>query len=146
VPGGGAGGAVLTKISGADYDTTWTALSMDSLNDVSSARILTAPNYDIQVASLASSSIALDFSGGTGISTRAVNENVAFTGANYREGAIKTGGLVNGATTRSLTFPTNWVFLGSKPTTLAASKTGVITITSFGTTEADCVAAWSVQI
>lgn len=146
VAAGGASGTVLTKISGGDYDTTWTALTLDTLNNVTSTRIITAPNYDIQVATLASSSISLDFSSGTGLATRAVNENVSFTGANYRAGAIKTVRLVNGSTLRNITFPAGWVFLGSKPTTIAANKTGVLTVTSFDVDEANCVAAWSVQI
>jgi hypothetical protein len=37
------------------------------------------------------------------------------------------------------------VFVGAKPTSIAASKNAVLSITSFGTTEANTVAAYAVQ-
>jgi len=47
-------------------------------------------------------------------------------------------------TLRALTFPA-WKFVGTKPTEQAASKVGILTLTSFGTTDADCVAAYAVE-
>ena len=109
--------------------------------------IVKANNYDISVTTLSSDTVALDFSAGTGIGYRsAVAGDLTFTGSNYRAGAIKTVVLTNGATPRALTFPSSWIFVGTKPTTLAASKTAVLTVTSLGTTEAACVAGWAVQV
>lgn len=113
---------------------------------INSTDILIAANYDVGVTTAASDSIALDFSAGTGLFTRAVAGNVTFTASNYRAGAIKTVRLVADASTRTLTFPASWVWMGSKPTSIAATKTGILSVTSFGTTEANCVATWTVQI
>jgi hypothetical protein len=109
--------------------------------------IVKANNYDISVITLSSDTVALDFSSGTGLGYRsAVAGDLTFTGSNYRAGAIKTVVLTNGASARNLTFPSSWIFVGTKPTSLAASKTAVLTVTSLGTTEAACVAGWAVQI
>jgi hypothetical protein len=107
--------------------------------------VVEADNYDIGLTTLASDSIALNFSGETGLYTRTAAGNITFTASNYRVGSIKTVRIIPGAAVRTLTFPASWVFVGAKPTSVAANKTGILTITSFGTTEADCVAAWAVQ-
>ena len=109
------------------------------------AGIVEADNYDIGLTTLASDSIAINFSGETGLYTRTAAGNIIFTASNYRVGSIKTVRIIPGAALRTLTFPAAWVFVGAKPASVAASKVGILTITSFGTTEADCVAAWAVQ-
>jgi len=105
--------------------------------------VVTADNYDINVTTLGSDSIALNFSAETGFYTRAAAGTITFTASNYRAGSIKTVRIIPGASNRTLNFPTNWVFVGPKPTLSSANKTGILTVTSFGTTEADCVAAWA---
>lgn len=107
--------------------------------------IVEADNYDIGLTTLASDSIALNFSGETGLYTRTAAGNITFTASNYRAGSIKTVRIIPGGSSRNLTFPASWVFVGVKPTAVAANKTGILTVTSFGTTEGDCVAAWAVQ-
>jgi hypothetical protein len=102
-------------------------------------------NYDIGLTTEGSDTVALDFSGGTGLSTRSAAGTVTFTASNYRAGAIKTARIIAGGSSRTLTFPNDWVFVGAKPASIASGKTGILTVTSFGTTEADCVAAWAVQ-
>jgi uncharacterized delta-60 repeat protein len=72
----------------------------------------------------------------------------AFTGSNYLAGSRVTIRVIenSGDTVPvGLNFPTGWVFVGTKPEELAAGKTALLTVTSFGTTEADCVATWSAQ-
>ena len=59
-------------------------------------------------------------------------------------GRSKTIKITTDATLRTLTFPA-WKFVGALPTDQAASKVGILTITSFGTTDADCVAAYAVE-
>lgn len=130
--------------------STWISLSQDLSPYVTSASpsftgILSAPNYDISVTTPASDTIALNFSGDTGLYTRTATGTVTFTGSNYRAGSIKTVRVVAGGSNRTLSFPANWVFVGTKPTSILANKTGMLSVTSFGTTEADCVAAWTVQ-
>lgn len=54
--------------------------------------------------------------------------------------------LLAGASTRSLTFPGGWVFLGAAaPSSIAAGKTAVLSLSFFGSADSDCVAAYSVQ-
>lgn len=107
--------------------------------------ILTAQNYNITTASVSSNTIALDFSTGEGLQTVNVSSSVTFTGSNYVSGAIKTIRIISDGSTRTLTFPSNWIFVGAKPINIFANKNGILTVTSFGTTEANCVAAWAVQ-
>lgn len=110
------------------------------------AGIITATNYDMSVDSLLSDTIQLNFSADAGLATRTPTGALTFTGTSYRAGATKTVFIQNGAASRTLTFPSEWVFLGAKPTSIAASKTGVLTVTSLGTTEANAVASWVAQV
>ena len=75
----------------------------------------------------------------------ALTGNITYTGSSYAPGSSVTIRVTNGSTQRNVTFPTGWLFVGEKPTNIAANKTAILTVTSFGTTEADCVAAWAVQ-
>jgi hypothetical protein len=132
-----ASGTYLTQSSASG---TYATLSSPNFSG-----IVTADNYDIRLTTLNSDSIVLNFSSGTGLFTRSAAGTITFTASNYREGAIKTIRIVAGGSSRNFTFPTNWVFVGEKPANIAANKTGILTVTSFGTTEANCVAAWAVQ-
>lgn len=110
------------------------------------AGTLTANNYNVTVSVEASNTINLNFSSGTGLHTRSANGNVTVTASGYIAGSTKTLFITSDSTARSLTFPTNWVWVGSKPTSIAASKTGVLTVTSLGTAEANAVASWVAQV
>lgn len=144
-----SGNKVLT-INGASGQTgdltAWRNSSGATLAKVEASGIIIAKNYDVEIETLGSDSVNLDFSGGTGIGVRTPAGNITFTATNYRAGSVKTIFITNGASDRNLTFPANWIFLGSKPTSIAASKTGVLTVTSLGTAEANAVASWVVQI
>ena len=94
--------------------------------------------------SVASTTTALNFATET-FKTISIAAATTFTASNYSAGRTVTVRVTSDATQRALTFPTGWVFVGTRPTAIAASKTGILTITSFGTTEANCVAAWAVQ-
>jgi uncharacterized delta-60 repeat protein len=89
--------------------------------------------------------VDVDFSGATLSKQGNLTGDVTYTGSNYLPGSTVTIRVVNGSTERIVTFPTDWVFVGEVPTTLGANKTAVLTVTSFGTTESDCVAAWAAQ-
>jgi len=71
--------------------------------------------------------------------------DLTFTTSNRATGRTVVIRLLPGASTRTLTFPSGWVFVGTKPATLAASKTAVLSLTFFGTADTDCVAAYAVQ-
>lgn len=71
--------------------------------------------------------------------------NITFATANLALGRQMTIRIICDATQRTLTFPAGWTFIGTKPSTIAASKTAVLSLTFFGSTDADCVAAYGVQ-
>ena len=80
-----------------------------------------------------------------GYRTISLTGPLAFTTSNRASGRTVTLRLICDGTARALTFPAGWVFIGTKPSTIAASKTAVLSLTFFGTAEADCVAAYGVQ-
>jgi hypothetical protein len=118
-----------------------------SLAGASFTGYISATNFELTVIVEASNTIALNFDVGEGMRSRIATGAVIFTGAGYSGslGSSIAVKLVAGTTTRSLTFPTGWVFVGGKPTSLLANKTAVLTATSFGTTEAEVVASWVAQ-
>lgn len=70
---------------------------------------------------------------------------VTFTTSNRAAPRSVTLKITGGGSDRALTFP-SWVFVGAAaPTSLAANKTAVLTITAFGTADTDIVAAWVAQ-
>jgi hypothetical protein len=72
--------------------------------------------------------------------------DLTLTTSNRAAGRVVLIRLLPGASQRTLTFPVGWVFVGNtKPATLAASKTAVLSLTFFGTADTDCVAAYAVQ-
>jgi hypothetical protein len=86
---------------------------------------------------------ALDFSGDQ-LQTISISANTTFTTSNRAIGKSKTIKITTDATLRTLTFPA-WKFVGAKPADQAASKIGILTITSFGTADTDIVAAYAVE-
>lgn len=92
------------------------------------------------------SGITLDFAALDGqYRTLSLSGAVTFSGSNLATGRTAVLRLLPGASGRTLTFPADWVFLGTKPATIAASKTGVLSLTAFGSTDADVVVAYAVQ-
>jgi hypothetical protein len=77
--------------------------------------------------------------------TLTLTGNVTFTTSNRAVGRAVVVRLLSGASARTLNFPSGWVFLGSVPTTLAANKTAVISVTFFGSADTDAVVAYAVQ-
>jgi hypothetical protein len=90
-------------------------------------------------------SIDLDFAESMLATTGTLTGDITFTGTGYAAGRSITIRVVNGGTSRNVAFPAGWVFVGTKPTTIVANKTAVLTVTAFGITEASCVAAWAAQ-
>jgi hypothetical protein len=71
--------------------------------------------------------------------------DLTLASSNRATGRSVTLRLLPGASARTLGFPADWVFVGTKPTTLAANKTGVLSVSFFGSTDADAVCAYAVQ-
>jgi hypothetical protein len=95
-------------------------------------------------ASSGSNTVAISFDVERVI-TRSATGTVTFTGSSYTTGVSASVRIVAGGANRSLVFPAGWRFVSFKPTTLAANKVGVLAVTSFGTSEGDCVAAWAAE-
>lgn len=90
--------------------------------------------------------LTLDFSGGDEIVRSNRQGTLAFAGTNYTAGITKTVIWNGGTSNRTVSFPSGWVFVGaSRPTSLAANKRGVLTVTCHGNSEAECTAAFSRQ-
>ena len=105
------------------------------------AKITSIKNLQHEVST---SGTDIDFSE-TQLQTMSIASNTTFTTTNRAVGLSKTIRLITDGTVRTLTFPTDWKFIGVKPTEQAASKTGILTVTNFGTTDAYIVAAYAVQ-
>ena len=145
--GGGGGGGGGTDLS---YDASTRLLESSSGSDV------TLPLVTLANAGLASptSYTALTYAATTDLDMAALDGhvrtitltgNITFTSSNEANGRRAVIRLLPGASSRTLTFPTDWVFISTKPTTLAANKSAVLSLTFFGSTDADCIAAYSVQ-
>jgi len=140
-----------TALSDADFATIagTETLTNKTLTSASLSSPSISNNVQIAVSTGlgTTGTIALDFAT-EGFKSHSGNltGNITYTASNYAAGRSITVRVPNGATQRTLTFPTDWKFVGTKPANIAASKTGILTVTSFGTTEADCVAAWAVQV
>lgn len=72
--------------------------------------------------------------------------NVTLTTSNRAAGRSVTIRLVEAAgVTRTLNFPANWVFVGAAKPTGLNTQTCILTVTFFGTADADAVAAAAVE-
>jgi len=88
--------------------------------------------------------IALDFRE-EGFHTIALTGDLTLTTSNLGVGRAIALRIVCDGSDRTLTFPGTWTFLGTMPVNIAAGKTGVLSLTSFSTTDADVIAAWGVE-
>ena len=100
-------------------------------------------NIQNLIHDISTTTTTLDFSGDQ-LQTISISADTTFTTSNLAAGKSKTIKITTDGTLRTLTFPA-WKFVGSKPANQAASKVGILTLTSFGTTDADCVAAYAVE-
>jgi hypothetical protein len=90
--------------------------------------------------------VTLDMSALNGLyRTITLTGDLTLASSNRATGRSVTLRLLPGASARTLGFPADWVFVGTRPTTLAANKTGVLSVTFFGTADADAVCAYAVQ-
>lgn len=99
----------------------------------SAETITYATTVDLNMAALAG-----------GYYTLVLGGDVTFTTSNRASGRTATIRLICDSTLRSLTFPT-WVFMGTAPIDIEASKVGMLKLTFFGPDNTDCVATYAVQ-
>jgi hypothetical protein len=140
VPAGGTTGQFLRKVSGTDYDDDWGDLPTRT---TTAAGTLPATSY---AAITYAASVALDLAALDGqYRTISLTGDLTLTTSNLATGRTVVIQIIADASQRTLTFPADWKFLGTKPANIAASKTGVLSLTFFGSLDSDCVAAWGVQ-
>ena len=68
--------------------------------------------------------------------------NFTFTSTTYAVGASVEILFVANATSRTLTFPAGWTFLGYKPTATVASSTALLALRCYTAAESGVVATW----
>ena len=145
VAASGTGSVLTGYIAGAGTvvatDTILQAIQKLDGNDAAKLPIVFTASAITYAAS-----VTLDMSAlAGGYRTISLTGNLTFTTSNRASGRQVTIRLICDATQRTLTFPAGWVFLGVKPSAIAASKTAVLSLTFFGTADTDCVAAYGVQ-
>jgi hypothetical protein len=79
------------------------------------------------------------------VRTITLTGDLTLTNSNLAAGRRAVIRLLPGASERTLTFPVDWAFYSDKPATIAANKGAVLSLTYFGTADADCVAAYKQQ-
>jgi hypothetical protein len=83
---------------------------------------------------------------GDGFQTVTLTGNITFTTSNRAAGRSRTVRIVGDSSSRTLTWPAGWTWIGAAaPSSIAASKDAILTITAFGTADADVVAAYAVE-
>lgn len=90
--------------------------------------------------------LPIDFAAEEFVDIQTLTGDLTLTGANYTQPAQVIVRIVSDASSHGLTFPAGWTFVGAAmPVSIMASKTGLLTLYSFGTVEADVVAEWEEQ-
>lgn len=93
------------------------------------------------------STVTLNFAALNGqINTISLTGPLTFVSSNLANGLETRLRLVCDSTTRNLTFPINWKFVGTKPPNISASKVAILSLASFGSSDTDVVAAFAVQL
>jgi len=127
------------------FDTTTDTLTAPNL---SVSKTFTANNSELTLKTLSyGANTNLDFAVITGTyQTVSLTGNVAFTTSNQTAGRGAVVRIISDGSERSYIFPTGWKFMGTAaPSTIAANKTAILSLTSFGTANSDMVCAYSVE-
>lgn len=119
-------------------------LFADDLND-NFSYLDAKPSYEVGFRTSTSSTETLDFSTGDEIVRSTRGGTLTLAGNNYTAGVSKTVIWNGGSSNRSVSFPSQWVFVSFKPTSLPANKRGVLALTCHGNSASDVTAAWAVQ-
>lgn len=81
---------------------------------------------------------------GDAVKSLSLTGNVTFTTSNRAANRSVTLKILCDGSDRTFTFP-SWIFVGEMPAGIAANKTGILTLTAFGSNDTDIVAAYAVQ-
>lgn len=132
IPAGGTAGQALVKVDSTNYNTQWASIPLDT--PLVNVLTPTATSANLDMSSIHNTYL-----------THALSGNMTYTTSNRSAGKSVTIRVSAGASSRTLSFPA-WVFVGnSAPSSIAANKVGVLTVTFFGSADTDAVAAWAVS-
>lgn len=162
VPSGGTTGQVLEKNSNTDYDASWTTPANPSAvlpTGGTVGQVLkknSSTNYDASFAgvlgtnseSTTTGAIAVDLTAGKEIDRVVLTGNPTFSTANRANGLFKSIRIDSNGSSRSISFTSGWVWLGtdnSAGVTLASGKSAVLSLTCYGSNETDIVACYVAQ-
>jgi hypothetical protein len=139
-PSPSAGIGKLWANSAADARPYW-------IDDTGRSYNLTLDRFNTLTYGVIPGSVAIDTSPALPVfNSLALNQDTTFTTTNLDNGRSASVRVVCDGTTRNLTFPAGWTWLGSgPPAVLAAGDIGYLSITAYGTANADVVAAWSYE-
>lgn len=87
----------------------------------------------------------IDFSVNAGYRMLALTGNVTFTTSNKAAKAQVTIRVAADATERTLTFPAEWIWVSTKPTTIPANGVGMLILRCESTTEGSVYASWGID-
>ena len=140
---------VLINSAGVDIDFRINGENVTSLftTDAANDLITVAGNIHTTVHDYGTGAdINVDFNK-EGLQKALLNGNVAIDTAAANKGAGKSIiiKILCDSTSRTFTWNSSWVFIGEKPTSIAASKTAILSMTCFGTAETDIVCSYAVQ-
>lgn len=100
--------------------------------------------HDAVVALSAGGAITVNFKAAP-YQTVTLNGDATFSSSNLAAGRNVSVKILCDGSTRNLNFP-SWIFVGSAaPTTIAANKTAILSVTSYSTTDGSVVAAYAVE-
>jgi hypothetical protein len=140
---------VLVNAAGVDIDFRVNGENVDDLftTDAANDLIAIAGNIHTTVHDYGTSAdIDVDFNK-EGLQKALLNSNVAIDTAAANKGAGKSIviKILCDGTARDFTWNSSWIFIGEKPTSIAASKTALLSMTCFGTNETDVICSYAVQ-
>ena len=140
---------VIINNAGTDIDFRVNGENVDDLlmTDAANDLISVAGNIHTTVHDYGTGAdINVDFNK-AGLQKALLNADVAIDTAAANKGAGKSIviKILCDGTARTFTWNSSWVFIGEKPASIAASKTAILSMTCFGTAEADIVCSYAVQ-
>jgi len=132
-------------LSASTASAQLTALGIGSSGTLSGLTLVSATRYETVISAITyASTVTLDFSTNN-FQTIALTGDITFNTSNLASGRAKQVIISAGASARNITFP-SWVWLGTgAPTSLAASKSALLTLISTSTTDGAVYATWTVQ-
>jgi len=93
-----------------------------------------------------SGTVTVDFNTNNDLFTQALSGNVTYASSNRASGRSATIRINPGASNRTPTFPSGWKFFGSKPDVFEANTLYLMTLTCFGSADADVHVAVAKQV